>query len=107
MDFDYLFVWKNGRSWNWHFICEDDYELLESKYNDDRWDEGFDYLFNDKECVQVIEKAVKVDDNATIIHSDELNPDFWTCESLMKKIKSIYGKEDYSLTSFYGACCVD
>lgn len=103
--YGFLIVWKNARSWNWYHIIGDDWESI--KESDERYDEGFDFLFKDKEVMQMMEEIIKADDRATIIISDELEPDTWTCKSLMEDIKSMYGKEGCSLANFYGCCCTD
>ena len=101
----YLIVWKNGRSWNWYHIVGDDWEYV--KDNDERYDEGFDFLFKDKEVMQTMEEVIRIDSRATIIFNEELEPDFWTCKSLMENIKNMYGKENYSLADFCEICCID
>lgn len=104
--YGYLIVWKNGRSWNWYPIFSEDYEFLEDS-GDERYDEGFDLKFKCKEDMQMMEEAIKADNKAVIIMSDELKPDIWTCKSLVENIGFIYGNVTYNLASFYDICCID
>ena len=104
--YGFLVVWKSGRSWNWYPIFSEDWESLENS-GDERYEEGFDFKITDKEVMQAIENAVRTDNEAVIIMSDELEPDIWTCKSLMEDITSIYGNGNHALRDFYEICCVD
>lgn len=104
--YGFLVVWKNGRSWNWYPILSEDWKSLENS-EDERYEEGFDFKITDKEVMQIMENAVNTDNEAVIIMSDELEPNIWTCKSLMEDIASIYGKGNHNLRDFYEICCID
>lgn len=109
-EYGYLIVWKEGYSWNWYPILNDDYDYVSDgscgKDYDEKYDEGFDFKIKDKETMQMMNKIMKVDCNATIIMSEELESDTWTCKSLMEDIKRLYGDREHSLKGFYNVCCV-
>lgn len=102
--YGFLIVWKEGKSWNWYHITMDEWEGI--KENDDGFDDGFMFLIKSRRCMKMMKKILDADNKATIIISDELEPQTWTCKRLMEDIKCAYQDEGNSLAWFYESSCM-